>query len=265
MAFGDGDGVGAGVEGLGELLLAGLQRGFGALLLGDVAQGGHAAGLVVDGDQAAGNHAGQGLAVFVIDRHGDIVQGFVANHLFDAPGTFGGLGPQADFFGSVADHVLGVPAESLGECRIDLDELTAVLARHADRIGAGLEQAGEFFFRAGQALLTFNLVGDVEQGAGHAQRVALFVAVQPRAAFDVARGTVFELDAVGDLVVAGRAFAQAAIGLAHSAAFHFRHAFEKRLEGFVKGCWLKAVQLGRTRRAVKHAAGDVPVPGAQLR
>ncbi|MNR17529.1 hypothetical protein D3C85_1341950 [compost metagenome] len=201
----------------------------------------------------------------MVDHHGDVVQRLVADHPFNAPGAFGGLGPQADLFGGVAQHLLGAPAKHLGKGRVDLDELAAVLAGHADRVGAGLEQAGELFFGAGQALFALDLFGDVQQGAGHAQRVALFVAVQPRAAFDVARGTVFELDAVGDLVVAGRAFAQAAIGLAHSAAFHFRHAFEKRVEGFVKGCWLKAVQLGRTRRAVKHAAGDVPVPGAQLR
>jgi hypothetical protein len=35
-------------------------------------------------------------------------------------------------------------------------------------------------------LFALDLVGDVQQGAGHAQRRALFVAVQPRAAFQVA-------------------------------------------------------------------------------
>nr|VVN38434.1 hypothetical protein PS652_05267 [Pseudomonas fluorescens] len=253
------------MERLGEFLFAGLERRFGALLLGNVAQGGDAAGLVVDLDQAAGNHAGQRLPVLVVDHHGDVVQGLVADHPFNASGAFGRFGPQADLFGGVAQHLLGVPAKYLGKGRVDLDELAAVLAGHADRVGAGLEQAGELFFRAGQALFAFDLVGDVQQGAGHAQRVALFVAVQPGAAFDVARAAVFHLDAIGDLVIAGRAFAQAAIGLAHGAALHFRHAFEKRLEGFVKGHRLKAMQFGRTCRAIEHAAGDVPVPGTQLR
>ncbi|MNM61380.1 hypothetical protein D3C81_726800 [compost metagenome] len=88
VELGDGDGVGAGVECLGEFLFTGFKRSLGPLLLGDVAQGRDAAGQVVDGDQAAGYHAGQRLTVFVVDHHRDIVQGFIANHLLDAPGAF---------------------------------------------------------------------------------------------------------------------------------------------------------------------------------
>ncbi|MNH25101.1 hypothetical protein D3C79_850690 [compost metagenome] len=59
VALGDGDGVRAGVKCLGELLFTGLERRFGPLLLGYIAQGRDAAGLVVDADQPAGNHTGQ--------------------------------------------------------------------------------------------------------------------------------------------------------------------------------------------------------------
>src|SRR5690606_8485537 len=59
----DGDGVRAGVERLGELLLAGLERRLGGLALGDVAEGGGDAQLAVDADEAAGDDAAQ-LAAF---------------------------------------------------------------------------------------------------------------------------------------------------------------------------------------------------------
>ncbi len=264
VAFGDGDGVGAGVEGLGKLFLAGFECRLGALLLGDVAQGGDAAGLVVDGDEAAGNHAGQRCAIAVVDHHGDVAQGLFADHSLDALRAFYRLRPQADFLGGAADHLVGVPAEGLGERRVDLDELASVLAGDADRVGADLEQAGELLFRGTQALFAFHLVGDVEQGTGHAQRVALFVAVQSGAAFDVARDAVLQLHPVGDLVIAGRPFAQAAVGLAHRIALLLRYSFEKRVERFVKGDGRQAVQLRGAGRAVEHAAGDMPVPGAQL-
>ncbi|MNF89129.1 hypothetical protein D3C84_716420 [compost metagenome] len=67
----------------GELLFAGLERRFRALLLGDVAQGGDDAGLVADADLAAGDHAGQGLPVLVTDDDRDIVQALLADHLLD--------------------------------------------------------------------------------------------------------------------------------------------------------------------------------------
>ncbi|MNF86643.1 hypothetical protein D3C84_690880 [compost metagenome] len=59
VALGDGDGIRAGVERLGELLFAGLECRFRALLLGDVAQCGDDAGLLANADLATGNHAGQ--------------------------------------------------------------------------------------------------------------------------------------------------------------------------------------------------------------
>ncbi|MNT24602.1 hypothetical protein D3C72_1600820 [compost metagenome] len=138
------------------------------------------------------------------------------------------------------------------------------MPRDANRVGAGLEQAGKLFFRTGQALLTFDLVADIEQGAGHAQRVALCVAVQPGTAFDVAHSAVFQLDLVGDLIVTGRAFAKAAVGLAHGAAILLRNSVEKRFKRLMKRHWLQAMQLGCTCRTVEHAAGDMQVPGAQL-
>ena len=186
IAFGDGDGVGAGVEGLGELLFAGLERRFRALLLGDVAQGGDDARLVADADLAAGNHAGQRLPVLVLDEDRHIVQALFADHLFDPLQAFCRSVPQADFVGAAADHIGGAPAEGLGEAGVDLDELAGVLARHADRVRADLEQGGEFLFGGHQALFALDLVGDVEQGAGHAQRHAVFIAVEAGAAFQVA-------------------------------------------------------------------------------
>ncbi|MCY1412878.1 hypothetical protein D9M71_282960 [compost metagenome] len=265
FTVGDGDGVGAGVEGLGELLLAGHEGGLGALLGGDVAQGGDTARLVLDVDQAAGNHAGQDMAIVVVHRDSEMIQGFIAKALFEPFQAFFGASPKTQLFGSVADHLAGTPTEGLGEGRVDLDELAAFLTNHADRVGAGLEQAGEFFFGVDQALFSFDLVGDVEQRAGHAQWVALLVAIEAGTAFDVARIAIFQLYAVGDLVIAGRPFAQAAIGLAHAAAFFLRYAFEEGIERLVKGDGRQAVELGGTCRPVEHAAGDVPVPGAQLR
>ncbi|MNV10306.1 hypothetical protein D3C71_1008230 [compost metagenome] len=186
IAFGDGDGVGAGVERLGEFLFAGLQCRFRALLLGDVAQGGDDARLVADADLSAGNHAGQGLPVLVLDENRHIVQALFANHLFDSLQAFRRGIPQADFVGAATDHVGGAPAEGLGEAGVDLDELAGVLAGHADRVRADLEQGGEFLFGGHQPLFAFDLVGDVEQGAGHAQRQAVFIAIEPGAAFQIA-------------------------------------------------------------------------------
>ena len=73
------------------------------------------------------------------------------------------------------------------------------------------------------------------------------------------------MHAIGQLIVAGRAFAQAAVGIAHGVAFFAGHAFEKIVEGFMERFGLHAVQLGGAGRAIQHAAGNVPVPGAQLR
>ncbi|MNZ51746.1 hypothetical protein D3C78_695690 [compost metagenome] len=50
----------------------------------------------------------------------------------------------------------------------------------------------------------------------------------------------------------------------HVAAFELRHTLEKRLEGFVERHRFQAVQFGGACRAIEHAAGDMPVPGAHL-
>ncbi|MNH26653.1 hypothetical protein D3C79_867180 [compost metagenome] len=166
----------------------------------------------------------------MVDHHGDVAQGLFADHPLDTLRTLDGLGPQADFLGGAADHLAAVPAKGLAERRVDLDELAGVLAGHADRVGADLEQAGKFLFRGTQALLALDLVGDVQQGAGHAQGGALVVPVQPCTAFDIARCAVLQLHPVSDLVIAGRPFAQAAVGLAHDVALLLRHTFEKGIE-----------------------------------
>ncbi|MCY1405513.1 hypothetical protein D9M71_207520 [compost metagenome] len=186
VALGDGDGVGAGVEGLGEFLFTGLERRFRALLLGDIAQGGDDAGLVADADLAAGNHTSQGLSFLVLDQNGHVVQALFADHLFDSSQAFRRSVPQADFVGAAADHIGGAPAEGLGEAGVDFNELAGVLAGDADRIGADLEQRGEFLFGGHQPLFAFHLISDVEQGAGHAHRHAVVIAVEAGAAFQVA-------------------------------------------------------------------------------
>ncbi|MCY1180734.1 hypothetical protein D9M73_212020 [compost metagenome] len=122
----------------------------------------------------------------MVEYHGDVAQGLFADHLLDTFGALDGLGPQADLLCGTPKHLLAAPAEGLGERRIDLAELASVLAGDADRVGADLEQAGKLLFRGAQALFALHLIGDVEQGARHAQGDALVVAVQPRAAFDVA-------------------------------------------------------------------------------
>src|SRR5450830_169373 len=241
VAFGDGNRVGTGMKGLGEFFFAGLQRSLGPLLLGNVAQGGDDARLVADLDQPAGNYAGQGLAAFVVRDDGHVVQCLVANHLFDALQALARLVPQTDLFGAHVDHFGGRPAKGLGERGVDLDKHTAVQAGDADRVWAGLEQAGEFFFGGAQALFALDLVGDVQQGAGHAQRRASLVAVQARAAFQVARAAVFQWYAVSQLIVAGWAFAQGAIGITHILALFLGHTLEKRFERFMERLGRQAV------------------------
>ena len=72
------------MERFGKLLFAGLERRFGTLLLGDVAQGGNNARLFVDHDQAAGDDAGQQFAFLVLQQHLKIVQALVADDLLVA-------------------------------------------------------------------------------------------------------------------------------------------------------------------------------------
>ncbi|MNM84476.1 hypothetical protein D3C81_965660 [compost metagenome] len=114
-------------------------------------------------------------------------------------------------------------------------------------------------------MFAFHLISDVEQGAGHAHRHAVVIAVEAGTAFQIARGAVGQLHAVGQLIVAGRAFTQAAVSVAHGVAFFAGHAFEELVEGLVEGLGVQTVQLGGPCRSVEHAAGNVPVPGAELR
>ena len=104
------------------------------------------------------------------DRH--IAQGLFAYHLLDALQALAGVVPQADLFGAFVQHFGGCKAKRLGKRRVDLDKRAALQTGDADRVGAGLEQAGELLFRGGQPLLALDLVGDVQQGAGHAQGLA---------------------------------------------------------------------------------------------
>ena len=122
----------------------------------------------------------------MLDEDGHVIQALLADDLFDALQAFGRGVPQADFVSAAANHIGGAPAKGLGETGIDLDELTGVLAGDADRVRADLEQGGEFFFGGHQLLFAFDLIGDVQQGPGHAQRRAIFIAVQPGATFQVA-------------------------------------------------------------------------------
>ena len=123
-----------------------------------------------------------------------------------------------------------VPAEGLTEAGVDFDHLPAWRLYHADRVRAGLKHAGKLFFRGAQALLALHLFSDVEQGTGHAQRLVVRPAIEAGAALQVTRSAVFELYAVGQLVIAGRAFTQGAVGIAHVVALLVRHAFKKRIE-----------------------------------
>ncbi|MNN15652.1 hypothetical protein D3C81_1287640 [compost metagenome] len=252
------------MERLGEFLLTGFQRCFRALLLGDVAQSGDDTSLVADADLPAGNHTGQRLAVLVLHDDRYIAQALFADDPFNPLQAFCRGVPQADFFGGVADNVGGAPAESLGKTVIDLDELAAVLAGDADRVRADLEQRGKFLFRGHQPLLALDLISDVEQGAGHAQRRAVVVTVEAGAAFQIARTAVRQLHAISQLIIARRAFTQAAVGVAHAVALFAGYAFKKLFKRFMKRYRFEPVQLRGPRRAVEHAAGDVPVPRAEL-
>ncbi|MNF86642.1 hypothetical protein D3C84_690870 [compost metagenome] len=122
----------------------------------------------------------------MLDPDRDIAQVLFADDLFDASQALGRGIPQADFIGAAIDHVGGVPAESLGETGIDLDELAGVLASDADRVWADLKQGGELLFGGHQFLFAFNLIRDVEQGAGHAQRRSVFIPIEAGSAFQVA-------------------------------------------------------------------------------
>ncbi len=105
--------------------------------------------------------------------------------------------------------------------------MAGVLARDANRVRADLEQGGEFLFRCHQLLFAFHLISDVQQCAGHAQRVAVVIAVESGAAFQVARTAVLQLHPVRQLIITSRALAQAAVGVTHGVALFAGHAFEK--------------------------------------
>ncbi|MCY1289647.1 hypothetical protein D9M70_387460 [compost metagenome] len=227
VALGDGDRVGAGVERLGELLLAGLECRLGLLARGDVAEGGGDAQLAFDADEAAGHHAGQQAAVTGVEACFDVVQPLVAEQFAEHSCALLGIGPELQLWGAPADDLLGLPAEHFAETRVDLDEHAVTNARNADRVGAGLEQGGELLFRGRQALFAANPFADVNEDAGHADRVTEVVAVELGGTFQVVHLAVAETGAIGHLVVVAASFQQRLVSVAHGLAVFFRHADEK--------------------------------------
>src|SRR5690606_42105251 len=111
------DGIGAGVNRLGELLLAGPQRGLGRLPGSDIAEGSDDAEASLDPDEAAGDHAGQGFAVTGEELRFDVVQRLVARELLIKNFTLLFVLPEADLRGIAVDDLAGLPAEGLGEAR----------------------------------------------------------------------------------------------------------------------------------------------------
>src|SRR5690606_30182027 len=122
VALGDGDGVAAGVERLGELLLTGLEGDLRALLLGDVAEGRGDAHAPVDAQEAAGYLAGKDTAVAGAELRLDVGQGLVAQQLFEELLALLRVGPEAELRRAAADDLLLRPAKGLAEGRVDLGE-----------------------------------------------------------------------------------------------------------------------------------------------
>ena len=196
----DGDGVGARMERFGELLFAGLERRFGALLLGDVTQGTDTAGVVVDADQPAGHHAGDGAAIPVQSDHRDVAQPALPDH---SACDCGMRLPQPDLFGRATDDLFGRPTERLTKRWVDLDELAVVLTGHAHGVWADLEQVGKLVLRRCQAPLTviqrlggaFTLPAQATHDAHH-PRAARLVVVEATADLQPVQAAVWPTGAV---------------------------------------------------------------------
>ncbi|MCY1287211.1 hypothetical protein D9M70_361990 [compost metagenome] len=264
VALGDGDGVGAGVEGLGELLLARLERRLRLLARGDVAKGGGDAELALDTDEAAGHHAGQQAAVTGQEARLDVVQALVAQQLAEQLPALLGLGPEIHLRSAAADDLLRLPAEHFAEAGVDLDEHAVADARDADGIGAGLEQGDELLLRGRQALLAAHPFADVHEDAGHPQGPAQFVAIELGGAFQVVRLAVGEARAIGHLVLVAAPFQQLLVGTAHALAVLLRHTDEEVAELAFEGLLGQAVQGRGAGGAIECAVGDMPVPGAEV-
>ncbi|MNQ57229.1 hypothetical protein D3C85_713760 [compost metagenome] len=252
------------MEGLGELLLAGLERRLGLLARGDVAEGGGDAELALDADEAAGHHTGQQAAITGQEARLDVVQALVAQQLAEQLPALLGLGPEIHLGAAAADDLLRLPAEHVAEAGVDLDEYTVADTRDADGVGAGLEQGDELFFRGREALLAAHPFADVHEDAGHPQRPAQLVAIELGGAFQVVHLAVGEARAIGHLVLVAAPLQQFLVGAAHALPVFFRHADEEVAELTLEGFLGQAVQGRGTSRSVEGGVGDMPVPGAEV-
>src|SRR3990167_8395251 len=103
-----------------------------------------------------------------------VVQALLRGELVIQAPAFVALDPETEFRASVSDDFLWRPAEGCAEVVFVLDEHAVADTRHADGVGAGLEQGGEFLLRGGQALFALYPFADVDEDASHAQGLALF-------------------------------------------------------------------------------------------
>ncbi|MCY1356644.1 hypothetical protein D9M69_431020 [compost metagenome] len=264
FALGDGDGVGTGMERLGEFLFAGAQGGLGLLLLGDVAHGDGDAVFAVDADVAAGQHAGELATVLGLQLGLQVVEMVLEAHPPVQHVALPRVGQQADLGVGTAKDFLRLPAQGLGEAGVDLDVGLVAVTQHADREGDGLEQGGEFLLGGGQALFAQHLLGGVGDDADQPQRLARVVAMQPRGAFQERLRTVGEVDAVDQVVTVAPAGQQVLVDAPQALAVLLGQAFEKVFQQAVERLRAQPVQDGGTRREVQRAAGDVQVPGAEV-
>ena len=262
--FQQADGVGTGMEGLGELFLAGLQRAGGLLQAGDVVERGGEVAVALHRQIAAGDQAGDAPAILAAEAGQGAVQHLLAVQFLDHFGTSLVVLPEADLPGGPADQLGGLPAENLAEAGVDIDEATALRLGHRNGYRAALEQGRELLFRGAQTLFVEHSAGHVVEDAGHAQGVALGVAVQPRGAFQVVDFAAGHACAVAQAAFAVTAGQQRAIGLAQAFPVLLVHSAEEGAEIAAGVGQRQAVHGEGARRALQAVAGNVPLPGAQV-
>jgi len=264
-ALADDDGIGAGVERLGELGLAGLERRLGLLPFGDVAKSGDDAQPPFDADEAAGYHAGDGIAGPGAELRFGVFQMLVAAQLLIKGAPLILVVPDANFRCRAADDVGVLPAEHRAEARVDIDEHAIADARQGDRVGTALEQGGELGFRGGQRLFAQDPLGGVDDDARHAQRFAVLVAIQLGGALQVTHPAVGVVCLVGRLVGLAPSGQEIGVRPAHGLAVARRDTAKELTEGAIERALDQSLQFRGACRGVQAVALDVPLPVAQAR
>ena len=264
VALGDGDGVGGGVEGFGEFLFAELARTLGKFPCGLVAEGrGHAV-FVAHFDHSGGYHAGQDLTILAPKLGAGVIQALLMGGGGQQLAAHATVEPDVQLLGGFAYYFVCWPTEHLGKAGADLQEDSVAQAGQAHRLDTGLEQSDEFLFGGGQGLFTQGAGGDVMQHAGHAQGLAVAVAIELGGALQVTGAAIGMAGVVGDAEVVTPAVAQLAEDDQRLALFVLRNELEETANRPVIGLLCEPVEFAGAGRGVDLIAAQLPVPETQF-